>query len=273
MSYLTCIGDNVVDIFSDRGQAFPGGNALNVAVYSQIFWGRKSKFIGIVGTDRFGDHIVDTLTRVSVGTNSVRRVVGPSGQAWVTVAEDGDRVFVASNGGGVQRGLKLRLNDTDMATIIGGSAVHTSLYSNLDEVIPLLSEYVPISYDFSQTVDLERIEPLAAHLDVAFFSGAGLSDEHCRTLAKTVVDAGANVAVVTAGTRGAWAATSHAVRYEGIVETDVRDTLGAGDAFIAGFLAARSCGGELERCLQQAAQSGARACTMLGAFGYPLSVS
>ncbi|MES2541767.1 MAG: carbohydrate kinase, partial [Pseudomonadota bacterium] len=29
---LLCIGDNVVDLYLDRGEFFPGGNALNVAV-------------------------------------------------------------------------------------------------------------------------------------------------------------------------------------------------------------------------------------------------
>ena len=38
---LLCIGDNVVDLYLDRGVFFPGGNALNVAVVD-MFAGKGS---------------------------------------------------------------------------------------------------------------------------------------------------------------------------------------------------------------------------------------
>jgi fructoselysine 6-kinase len=60
------------------------------------------------------------------------------------------------------------------------------------------------------------------------------------------------------------------VRRTGIREVDAVDALGAGDAFLTGFLAARAGGADLAGCLDIAAVSGALACTLRGAFGYPV---
>ena len=32
---IACVGDNCIDYYDDNGQAFPGGNPVNVAVYAK----------------------------------------------------------------------------------------------------------------------------------------------------------------------------------------------------------------------------------------------
>ena len=50
MVKIAAMGDNVVDCYASRGEMFPGGNCLNVAVYVSRF-GAQSAYIGAIGKD------------------------------------------------------------------------------------------------------------------------------------------------------------------------------------------------------------------------------
>ena len=81
---------------------------------------------------------------------------------------------------------------------------------------------------------------------------------------------GASCAVVTRGERGAVAATADALEYvEAVPVARIVDTCGAGDAFVAAFLAERVGGATLRACLAAGATAGAAACRHLGAIEQP----
>lgn len=266
------IGDNVLDCYVDEALAYPGGNALNVAVYSRRLFGSRAAFVGIVGTDRFADHLLTVLDALGVDASGVRRAAGPNGMAFVALDADGDRRFVGSNRGGVQEGLRLRLTDADRERLAGFGSVHTSTYSAIDADVPGLAENAAVSFDFSTDFsthsERDRIARLAPAISVAFFSGAGLTPAEVEALGAFAVSSGCRSAVVTLGSRGA-------IGFEGgrSVPVPVRpveavDALGAGDAFITGYLAARDAGADLDQRLSVAATAGAAACLSRGAFGY-----
>jgi fructoselysine 6-kinase len=264
------VGDNVLDCYIDEELAFPGGNALNIAVYSTLFFGAHSGFVGIFGTDRFADHLRSTLDDVGVDHSRSRTAIGQNGMAFVRVDADGDRRFVGSNWGGVQAELRLRMTPFDLDYLAGFGVVHTSAYSSLTTDLAAIAENSEVSFDFSTVRDAASIEQVAAHVSVGFLSGEGLSDADVDALGRFAVDAGMDRVVLTQGSRGAKAFDRSGVTTIGIQQTHVVDTLGAGDGFITGFIAARSSGAELDECLHVAATSGALACTRRGAFGYPV---
>ncbi len=270
---IACLGDNVVDVFRDRHRAYPGGNAYNVAAYTKLLHRAPASFTGIVGDDTFGDHIVATLAELGIDAGGVRRAHGPSGQALVDVADDGDRVFVGGNRGGVQRGLSVRLTPDDETRLKTARLIHTSVYSGVDHLLPRLAELAPVSYDFSEAPDLASIAEVLPHLAVACFSGSHLSSHERRDLAHGVLALGPRVALITAGSAGAYAYSAHGEHHEPIVPTTVVDALGAGDAFITGFLHHWCQGADLPRAMAEGARSGAAACRYEGAFGRPLDVT
>lgn len=270
---IACIGDNVVDVFRDRRRAYPGGNAYNVAAYATLIHGVPASFTGIVGDDEFGDHIVDTLAELGVDAGGIRRAHGPSGQALVDVAPDGDRIFVGSNRGGVQRSLSLRLTPEDEDRLATSRLIHTSVYSGIDHLLPRLAELAPVSYDFSEAPELGAIQPLLSHISVACFSGAHLAETERQELGLRVIEAGPQVALITAGRAGAYAYSSGGEHHEGIIPTPVVDALGAGDSFITGFLHHWSLGAQVASAMAEGAKSGAAACRFEGAFGHSVAVS
>ncbi len=263
------VGDNVLDCYLHEDLAYPGGNALNVAAYSRLFFGGEAGFIGIVGDDRFAAHLLGVLDAVGVDHSRTRAARGQNGMAFVALDDDGDRRFVGSNRGGVQELLRIRLSAADHEYIGGFSRAHTSLYSSLESELPAIAERgTAISYDYSDDADPQVVRATARHIDVGFFSGGALTDAEVEQLGAYALECGMGAAVVTLGSRGARAYERGVRRAIGIRPVDAVDALGAGDAFITGFLGARDAGADVAASLDVASAAGALACTMRGAFGY-----
>lgn len=88
---LIGVGDNTIDDYKHLRTLFPGGNALNVAVYAAKL-GCETAYLGVFGSDAAADHMQKTLAGMSVDTSRCCRADGPSGRASLTI-EDGERVF------------------------------------------------------------------------------------------------------------------------------------------------------------------------------------
>jgi fructoselysine 6-kinase len=265
---LIAIGDNVVDIYQDRKEMFPGGNALNVAVLSRQYGAEKTAFIGIVGNDIEGEHILHSLKQNQVDTSLVRVAVGESGKAYVDLNEDGDRIFIKSNKGGIQSRLKLRLTEEDYEYIKNYDVLHTSIYSQLDEELEQLKCMLPISYDFSNHFTEELLEKVCPHITFAFCSGSHLSDLEIEELLMTIHRLGTPNVIITRGSMGVVMSSDNKRYSQGIIEAKVVDTLGAGDSFIASYLTTHFNRMPIEISLEIAAQKAAKTCEVNGAFGY-----
>lgn len=263
---LLGIGDNVLDHYVDTGVQYPGGNAVNVPVYAAHL-GATADYIGIVGNDRQGDHLLAALAAERVGTSLVRRAVGPTGMPQVRIDATGDRIFVGSNKGGVQHGLRLRLTEDDHALAHRADVIHTSAYSSLEEVLGDLGRCGPISYDFSDHRTAAYLRKVCPNVSHAFLSGTGLSRAEAAGLARAVLAHGTLTAVVTLGGAGAWVARAAGAFLQEATPVDVVDTLGAGDGFIAGFLVAWYSGSDLRTAARAGSEAAAHACTFRGAFG------
>lgn len=269
---LVGIGDNVLDCYLHEDLAYPGGNALNVAAYSRLFFAGTAGFIGIMGDDRFAAHLGRVLDEVGVDRSRVRVAHGANGMAFVALDDEGDRRFVGSNRGGVQ-------HEEPAAHQRAGPRVHRRLRADahlgvlLDELEALgavAERGTLISYDYSDDARPADVTESAPHVEVAFFSGGALNDAGRDDLAAFALGQGARIVVVTRGAHGATAYERGARISAGVKGVAAVDALGAGDAFITGFLAARAAGSDIDECLDVAATTGALACTLRGAFGYPV---
>jgi sugar/nucleoside kinase (ribokinase family) len=74
----------------------------------------------------------------------------------------------------------------------------------------------------------------------------------------------ARVVAVKFGQGGGLAISANEVVRSEVAPTDVVDTIGAGDAFDAGFVAARLAGWSLERCLRVAVACGSLSTSDVG---------
>lgn len=112
------------------------------------------------------------------------------------------------------------------------------------------------------------LAPLAAQADVVFAGPEEASlvvDEgEPEQMARALAELGPRHAVIKLGADGAVSYVDGVVRATPVVPVQVVDTVGAGDAFVAGYLAELMEGRDAAARLETAAAAGAFACTALG---------
>lgn len=272
------IGDNVVDDYTHIRTIFPGGNALNFAVYASML-GCETAYLGLFGTDVAAGHVRQTLAELGIDTTCCRVADGPNGRAVLTI-EDGERVFVSSNEGGVSKSVPMDFIFDDLDYLQTFSIAHTSAYSYLDRYLSRLQSLNPlVSYDFSDDFDTDHALSLCRHIDIGFFSCAEWTEQATMALLDKAVRRGCPLAVATRGRHGAILFDGQSWSRQSPRTVTPIDTLGAGDAFISAFLVSY-VGGKadadeqpdslIEDSLAQAAAFAAGICETQGAFGHGL---
>jgi len=191
----------------------------------------------------------------------VKHLPAPTGTTIVELAADGDRTFLQERRGASGA---YRPDAGDVTFLRSCAWVHCA---NLNDPVPLVSQLEGVRLSLDRGVSgLDALaEKIAPRLEIAFFSAAGDDRDTALALGRRAVAAGAGMAVVTRGRRGSLAvgATVIEVAAEPV---DVVDTLGAGDALIAGVIAARLRGMDPAQALAEGAAAAARACTHYGAW-------
>lgn len=264
MASLIAVGDNTMDVYLDRNIEYPGGNALNVAVFASRL-GTRSAYLGCVGDDRYGRHLLDCLQKEDVDVSRCRTLPGANGWACVD-SINGERVFLGSVPGVCRQ---LRLNAEDLAYITKFPLAHSSLYSGLENHLAQI-RYASgcLSFDFSDNWIEFDWPTLIKHVDIAFFSAANLSSQEAYELAHSMRALGPSIVVVTRGALGALAVDTQDIHEQASLPCTVVDSMGAGDGFIAAFLLARQARHSLAECLLHGVDYAARVCGWSGGFGH-----
>ena len=245
------IGEALVDLIRRPGQpddARVGGSPLNVAV-GMARLGLPSTLLTRIGTDRHGQAIQQHLE-----ANDVALVAGSITQrstctALARIEEDGSASYEFDIAGELPA-----LADRAPAP----SVVHTGSIGAflgpgagvVDRALERLRAVATISYDPNvrpqvmgdRGVARQRIEALVAASDIVKVSSDDLAwlhpDEDPLEVADRWLHLGPALVVVTLGADGAYAVRRAACVMIPAAPTDLVDTIGAGDSFMAGLLAA-----------------------------------
>ncbi|MFZ5916849.1 MAG: fructoselysine 6-kinase [Chloroflexota bacterium] len=261
------VGDNTVDKYQDLRMMFPGGNTVNVAVLARRY-GHPASYIGWLGDDEHGRLILNALRQERVDTSHCRVVDGPNACGEIFLV-DGDRVFGQSDAGVSDR---LALTEADLHFVGQHDLAHTSIYSHIERDLPKLSGAARhLSFDFSDEWKRDYLADRLPWVDTAIVSYPHRPEAEIKDLMRWMQAQGPACVLVTQGKAGAAAYDGARFYRQSIVETEVLDTLGAGDAFIARFLVERLSGAATEAALAAAAASAAETCRYYGAFGHGIA--
>ncbi len=239
MFSIICVGDNVVDINYDRKKIYPGGNCVNVAIYSRIL-GFKSAYIGVLANDKYADILIKALDFYSIDRNECIIKNGETGRCACHLI-NGDRVIVDENDLGLVKSDPLIITSKINEKILKYDLIHTSCYSFIDDQLKLLSKIqIPIIYDFSVEWNKKRIESICPVINYALFSAKNKKEfEDNRELFKNVVlKYGCTLSIVTMGIDGSWVFNGEKeyfkIPYN--LTGSVYDTTGCGDSWVTGFI-------------------------------------
>lgn len=260
---VVAIGDNCIDVYTNRGMSFPGGGAVNFAVQAKRI-GAASAYIGTLGTDTNGDWLFSVLQAEGVDVTHVQRAKGSTAVAFVEM-HGHERTFI-----GADRGVREQLVITpEIDTFLNNfDLIHTTLDGRVDAYIEAWhSRGHMTSYDFSHRPTPEQLD-LLPHITLAFFSGQKMTFEEAEQAVVNYQQRGALVAVITLGEHGSLAFDGERRFFQPAISVGLTDTLGAGDAFQAGFAVQYFLSRSIERALLAGAERAAEVCQHLGGFGY-----
>jgi sugar/nucleoside kinase (ribokinase family) len=264
---------------------FPGGAELNVAV-GLTRLGVRTTWTSVLGNDAHGDYIADAVGQLGV-TPLVRRATGPTALMFKAGGADGDpevlqvrhRTAFAQHADALLTADILALDGIDHLHLTGialgiSPVVRAASLTLLEAAI---AAGLSVSFDPNLRLNLwpDRDEMRAVINTVAaratvVMPGVGearmlTGHDDPQTIAKTYLDAGTREVVVKLGAEGAlaWTAEDQNARSRRFAVTPI-DTVGAGDGFAAGYLAAFLGGGNLQERVDQGAAVGALATTRRG---------
>lgn len=264
MTRILGLGDNTIDTYVDAGVQYPGGNAVNVAAMTARL-GAFSAYLGCVGDDEGGALLCAALAAEGIDITRVRTRPGANARAYIGHVA-GDRQFISSSPG-VRA--DYRWEEEDLAYVARFDHVHTSIYSELGDMLPRLAAATPsLSLDGSNRWSVEYLQRVLPHVRFLFLSASELPEWEARSLAKQCLDFGPQAVVLTRGGEGALGMDASGTVIQPAMPTTVADTLGAGDGFISGFLVSMLSGGSLDEAMKLGAGFAAQVCGWQGGFGH-----
>jgi fructoselysine 6-kinase len=176
---------------------------------------------------------------------------------------EGERVFQGASNGVVA----FDPSAADYEFMAGAALIHSGDSSFMGEHLERFAAIAPLSFDFS-IKPTEYCSPILPHVSYATFSRPEMDPAQVPDFIDWAHSRGAKYVLVTKGMAGSWVSDRTRIHHEPAVPTQVLDTLGAGDSFIAAMLMSLLRGESLAESAAFAAQFAAQSCRGYGAFGY-----
>jgi 2-dehydro-3-deoxygluconokinase len=258
------------------------GSESNVAI-GVCRLGYTSSWIGRVGADELGHMILATLR--AEGVDVSKAMMDPTAATALMFKEmripNRARVTYYRRG---LAGSRLSVDDLDDSLIRAARVLHvtgitlalsgTARSAAYEAVEIAKSAGVTVSFDLNYRSALwppeeavEHFRPVSALADIVFASEhelAILAPEDPVDGARRLAGDGDRTVVVKRGPKGAFSVSPEGINEEPAPSVTAIDPVGAGDAFVAGYLAATLDGLDSPGCLSMGCATGAFAVTVVG---------
>lgn len=253
-----------------------GGNGANTSLALATL-GVRVRVAGAVGLDDAGRFLCDALSGAGVEIDGLARLDEPTAQTLVLVSSDGNRKFLHRMGAGAHAfaagldfdGLRDGVSHFHLASLF----IVPHLRKRGAEMLRQ-ARALGMTTSFDTNWDplgrwMDDVGPLLPHLDLLFMNEdearmvTGCEDEE--RAAGVVRALGVRTAVMKLSSRGCAVFSAQSAIREPAYPVRSIDSTGAGDCFVAGFLAALQRGCTIEEAAQFANAVGALNVQSVGA--------
>lgn len=225
---------------------FHGGSAANVAVgISRL--GHSSGFVGVVGTDHFGEMLSEGLKRENVDTSYLVKIEGSSGMVFGATNPVGERILYSSEGVSSKFDRSLipveyiqKTRFLHLTSMIGEKAIDALEFAsgiacgNNTKVI-----FDPGSILAEKGLAALRGILRNCHIVMPNRTEAGmLTGLEGKDAGKKILEYGPEAVIITEGSKGSLSITRDSIKDIPALKSRVVDTTGAGDSFAAGLISA-----------------------------------
>lgn len=255
MKKVAVIGDNCVDYYSNLNRYYLTGNVVDTGInLAQL--GVPTSIITTVADDEYGKDMLQCFKDQGLDTSHVQVAHGDTAITYMQLI-DGERIH-GDYLEGVLENIVFQQEDVNFAA--AHDLVHSAFWGKADGVLADIKRANPgvlISFDFADRLESDLVKQLSHIVDIGFFSYHEKDEKIIAFLQDRLKD-GMKIAIATFGENGSIAVCKNEVYQAGIVKVEVVNTVGAGDSFIAGFLAEYLTSENIQSSLQKGAEVAAK---------------
>jgi ribokinase len=259
----------------------PGGKGANQAV-AMARLGASVSMAGRVGTDPFGNQLLDALTVDQIDTGLINiDQQEATGVAFIFLTPNGDNAIIVASGANMSVGRDREQLATILEAITRARALVLQLEIPIETVTALIAAGhtagIPVVLNFAPAQHLaweilRQLQVLILNeIEAGFLGGIQIDNQEDARIAATMIQRqGIPQVVVTLGARGAVLASDDGngktlTFYQPAPMVQAIDTTAAGDCFVGAFTVALTEGKKPEDALQFAVYASALKVTKFGA--------
>ncbi|MBI4618857.1 MAG: carbohydrate kinase family protein [Desulfobacterales bacterium] len=225
-------------------EIFHGGSAANVAVgVSRL--GHCSGFVGMVGSDQFGEMLIEGLKKEGVDVSHLIKTEGNSGLVFAAINPAGERILYSSEG----------VSSRFYRSLIPVDYIKEARFLHLTSII---GEKAIDTLEFASSIAYDN------NIKVILDPGSILAEKGCKALSgilgncylitpsqieanmltglkgekagRRLLEYGPKAVIITRGAEGCLLITKDLTRNVSALRSKAVDTTGAGDSFAAGLI-------------------------------------
>ena len=271
---IAFIGDLTVDVYPQKHRVHLGGSSLNSSMWATRL-GAEPSIFAAVGEDAAGKKFLRKLAAEDIGASQVQTLHGKTSNIEIFTDTMGEHRFGEWEPGVLAN---YHLGTRDYIFLKKQRAASLTIYGPTHH---LLEEFVVfgkkkkrrvplLSVDFgdlSQLAgDVGVVESSIEALDVLFFGLDKDADEEMINTLRQLADTFGKLIVVTLGAYGSIAFQGNQSFIQPVHAVCIKDTTGAGDAFLAGFLVSYLKTRNVQKSLAAGTDLASRVIQKLGAY-------
>jgi ribokinase len=253
---VVIVGSANVDLFFKTDELPSPGETVVASAYNRSFGGKganqavavaklggRSIMVCRVGADESGSELLENFTRSGVDTRQVIRDPGnSSGMAFITVDREGENTIV------IFPGANMKLGPSDLDAAMDQIRVSGAVVAQLEIPLQTVERIAAVSREHNVPFILNPapapardISGILGNVDIICpnkteaeaLTGASIANiEDAKRAAHLLMESGAGSVVLTLGSSGALLVTGDTEHHIPSPTVHVRDTTGAGDAFV-----------------------------------------